>query len=104
LERCFQRSEHGQKKPAGIRSDAEDAAPASATTPARAFAAEHYKMKDGSGDMWIAVKPGPYGVVKSQGKESTMLLTKVITDGKDEITGIPQPFNPMMFGQNQQHP
>ena len=48
---------------------------------------------------------GPYGLVKFQGKAATMLLTKVITDGKDKITGSPQPFNPMMFGQpDQQHP
>ena len=95
---------HGQKRPADIRGDAEDVGPESVTTPAGTFAAEHYRMKDGSADMWIAAKAGPYGLVKFQGKDSTMLLTKVITDGKDKITGTPQPFNPMMFGQDQQHP
>ncbi len=95
---------HGQKKPTDIRSEAEDVGPESVTTPAGTFATEHYRMKDGSGDMWIAAKAGPYGLVKFQGKDSTMLLTKVITDGKDKITGTPQPFNPMMFGQDQQHP
>jgi hypothetical protein len=95
---------HGQKRPTDIRGDAEDVGPESVTTPAGTFATEHYKMKDGSADMWIASKAGPYGLVKFQGKDSTMLLTKVITDGKDKITGTPQPFNPMMFGQDQQHP
>ncbi|MFZ0580566.1 MAG: hypothetical protein WAN72_19590 [Candidatus Acidiferrales bacterium] len=95
---------HGQKRPTDIRSDAEDVGPESVTTAAGTFAAEHYKMKDGSGDMWIAAKAGPYGLVKFQGKDTTMLLTKVITDGKDKITGTPQPFNPMMFGQDHQHP
>jgi hypothetical protein len=95
---------HAQKRPTDIRSDAEDVGPESVTTPAGTFATEHYKMKDGSGDMWIAAKAGPYGLVKFQGKDSTMLLTRVITDGKDKITGTPQPFNPMMFGQDQQHP
>ncbi|MGA7913848.1 MAG: hypothetical protein WCA00_01335 [Candidatus Acidiferrales bacterium] len=95
---------HGQKRPTDIRSEAEDVGSESVTTPAGTFATEHYKMKDGSGDMWIAAKAGPYGLVKFQGKDSTMLLTKVITDGKDKITGTPQPFNPMMFGQDQQHP
>jgi hypothetical protein len=95
---------HGQKKPTDIRSEAEDVGPESVTTPAGTFATEHYRMKDGSGDMWIAAKAGPYGLVKFQGKDTTMLLTKVITDGKDKITGTPQPFNPMMFGQDQQHP
>jgi hypothetical protein len=95
---------HGQKKPTDIRSEAEDVGPEPVTTPAGTFATEHYRMKDGSGDMWIAAKAGPYGLVKFQGKDTTMLLTKVITDGKDKITGTPQPFNPMMFGQGQQHP
>jgi hypothetical protein len=58
-----------------------------------------------AGDVWVAKQAGPYGLVKFQGKDTTMLLTKVITDGKDKITGTPQPFNPMMFGQqDQQHP
>ncbi len=96
---------HGQKRPTDIRGDAADIGQESVTTPAGTFATEHYQMKDGSGDMWIADKAGPYGLVKFQGKDTTMLLTKVITDGKDKITGTPQPFNPMMFQQpDQQHP
>ncbi|MFZ0234909.1 MAG: hypothetical protein WA772_18885 [Candidatus Acidiferrales bacterium] len=94
----------GQKRPIDSRADAQDVGPESVTTPAGTFATEHYKMKDGSGDMWIADKAGPYGLVKFQGKDTTMVLTKVITDGKDKITGTPQPFNPMMFQQDQQHP
>jgi hypothetical protein len=96
---------HGQKRPTDIRGDAEDVGPEPVTTPAGTFATEHYRMKDGSGDVWLAAKAGPYGLVKFQGKDTTMLLTKVITDGKDKITGTPQPFNPMMFQPpDQQHP
>jgi hypothetical protein len=95
---------NAQKQSADIRDRAEDVGPETVTTPAGTFAAEHYKMKDGSGDAWVAPKAGPYGLVKFQGKDSTMVLTKVITDAKDKITGTPQPFNPMMFQQNQQHP
>ena len=96
---------HGQKRSADVRNEAEDVGSESVTTPAGTFTTEHYKMKDGSGDVWVAEKAGPYGLVKYQGKDVTMLLTKVITDGKDKITGTPQPFNPMMFGQqDQQHP
>jgi hypothetical protein len=96
---------HGQKRSADVRTEAEDVGSESVTTPAGTFTTEHYKMKDGSGDVWVAEKAGPYGLVKFQGKDATMLLTKVITDGKDKITGSPQPFNPMMFGQpDQQHP
>jgi hypothetical protein len=92
-----------QKQPADIRDRAEDVGNETVTTPAGTFTAEHYKMKDGTGDAWVAPKAGPYGLVKFQGKDSTMVLTKVVTDAKDKITGTPQPFNPMMFQQDQ-HP
>jgi hypothetical protein len=90
-----------QKQPADIRDRAEDVGSETVTTPAGTFTAEHYKMKDGSGDAWVAPKAGPYGLVKFQGKETSMVLTKVITDAKDKITGTPVPFNPMMFQQDQ---
>jgi hypothetical protein len=93
-----------QKQAADIRDRAEDVGSESITTPAGTFTAEHYKMKDGSGDAWVAPKAGPYGLVKFQGKDTSMVLTKVITDAKDKITGTPVPFNPMMFQQDQQHP
>jgi hypothetical protein len=94
----------GQKQPTDIRSQADDLGSESVTTPAGTFTAEHYKMKDGSGDVWIADKAGPYGLVKFQGKDASMQLTKIINDGKDKIKGTPQPFNPMMMGQqDQQH-
>jgi hypothetical protein len=95
---------NAQKQSADIRDRAEDVGSETVTTPAGTFVTEHYKMKDGSGDAWVAPKAGPYGLVKSQGKDSSMVLTKVITDAKDKITGTPQPFNPTMFQQNQQHP
>jgi hypothetical protein len=93
-----------QKQPADIRDRAEDVGSETVTTPAGTFTAEHYKMKDGSGDAWVAAKAGPYGLVKFQGKDTSMVLTKVIADAKDKITGTPVPFNPMMFQQDQQHP
>jgi hypothetical protein len=93
-----------QKQPADIRDRAEDVGSETITTPAGTFTAEHYKMKDGSGDAWVAPKAGPYGLVKFQGKDTSMVLTKVITDAKDKITGTPVPFNPMAFQQDQQHP
>ena len=96
---------NAQKQPADIREQAEDVGSESVTTPAGTFTTEHYQMKDGSGDAWVAAKAGPYGLVKYQGKDTSMVLTKVITDAKDKITGTPQPFNPMMFQQpEQQHP
>jgi len=93
-----------QKQSADIRERAEDVGSESITTPAGTFTVEHYKMKDGSGDAWVAPKAGPYGLVKFQGKDTTMVLTKVITDAKDKITGTPVPFNPMSLQQQDQHP
>jgi hypothetical protein len=93
-----------QKQSADIRDRAEDVGSETVTTPAGAFTAEHYRMKDGSGDAWVAPKAGPYGLVKFQGKDTSMVLTKVITDAQDKITGTPVPFNPMMFQQQDQHP
>lgn len=87
---------------ADIRSEAEDVGSESVTTPAGTFACEHYRMKDGSADVWVAKNVAPYGVVKSTSKDTTMLLTRVITNAKDKITGTPVPFNPM--GMMQQRP
>jgi hypothetical protein len=89
-----------QQKPQStdIRSEAEDLGVETVTTPAGTFEAHHYKMKDQSGDSWISEKVAPYGLIKHQGKDSTMILTKVVTDAKDKITGTPVPFNPMMMG------
>lgn len=91
-----------QNVPSDIRSTAEDVGSESVTVPAGTFTCEHYRMKDGSGDTWVSAKVAPFGVVKHQGKDSTMVLTKVITDAKDKIVGPPQPFNPM--GMMQQAP
>lgn len=85
-----------------IRSSATDVGSESVTVPAGTFTCEHYRMKEGSGDTWVSTKVAPFGVVKHQGKDTTMVLTKVITDAKDRIVGTPQPFNPM--GMTQQPP
>jgi hypothetical protein len=86
-----------QAQPSDIRPQAEDVGSETITVPAGTFACDHYRMKDGSGDTWISSKVNPFGVVKHQGKDTTMVLTKVITDAKDKIVGTPQPFNPMMM-------
>jgi hypothetical protein len=87
---------------ADIRTRADDVGSESVTTPAGTFQCEHYRLKDGSGDTWISPQVAPWGLVKHQGKDSTMVVTKVITGAKDKITGTPQPFNPMMMGQKPQ--
>jgi hypothetical protein len=84
-------------QPADIRTDAQDLGSESITVPAGTFACEHYRTKDGS-EAWLAKEVSPWGAVKYQGKESTMVLVKGITDAKDKIVGAPQPFNPAMMG------
>jgi hypothetical protein len=85
-----------------IRTTSEDVGSESVTVPAGTFACEHYRSKDGAGDTWVSAKVSPLGVVKHQGKDSTMVLTKVIADAKDKIMGIPVPFNPMMMAPPQE--
>jgi len=82
-----------------IRGASQDVGSESITVPAGTFSCEHYRAKDGSSDTWVSTKVSPLGVVKYQGKDSTMVLTQVVTDAKDKITGTPQPFNPMMMMQ-----
>ena len=92
-------TQNREKQPADIRQLAEVVGPESVTTPAGTFATTHYKMKDGSGDVWVADKAGPFGMVKFIGKDNSMVLVKVESDAKDKITGTPVPFNPMAMGQ-----
>src|ERR1700730_6694176 len=81
-----------------MRTDAQDLGSESITVPAGTFTCEHYRAKDGS-DSWLGKDVPPWGLIKHQGKDSTLVLVKVITDAKDKIVGTPQPFNPMMMGQ-----
>lgn len=85
---------NAQPQPTDIRTKADDLGTESITTPAGTFSCEHFKMKDGSGDAWLSEKVSPFGLVKSQGKDSTLVLIKVVTGVTDKITGTPQPFNP----------
>jgi hypothetical protein len=87
-----------------IRGESEDVGKEPVTTPAGTFACEHYRAKDGSYDTWVNSQVSPFGVVKSQGKNSSMMLTKVITDAHDKIVGTPVPFNPQMMMQQMQGP
>jgi hypothetical protein len=83
-----------QTTPTDIRDKAERVGTEAITVPAGTFSCEHYRMKDGSADVWISDKVAPWGLVKTQGKDSSMILTKVITDAKDHITGTPKKFDP----------
>ena len=80
-----------------LRDKADKVGSESVTVPAGTFTADHYHLKDGSGDFWVSDKVSPYGVIKGQGKDFSMVLTKVVTDAKDKITGTPVPFNPRLM-------
>lgn len=94
------RHEHSSQS-ADVRSDGQDLGSESITVPAGTFTCEHYRTKDGS-DVWVSKDVAPWGMVKYQGKDSSMVLTKVISDAKDKIIGVPQPFNPMLMAQPHQ--
>ncbi len=91
------RGPNGGGAPADVRSESEDLGVESVTTPAGTFSCHHYRMKDGSSDTWVNESVPPFGLVKSQTKDSTTVLVKTLTGVKDKITGTPQPFNPMMM-------
>lgn len=80
-----------------IRDKAEKVGSESVAVPAGTFTADHYRMKDGSGDFWLSEKVSPYGLIKGQSKDFNMVLTKVVTDAKDNITGTPVPFDPRLM-------
>lgn len=91
-----------QTTPANIADKAELVGTESVTVPAGTFTCQHYRMKDGNGEGWVSDKVGPWGLVKSQGKDNSMVLTKVITDATDHITGTPTKFDPMQMMRNRQ--
>lgn len=80
-----------------LRDKADKVGSESVTVPGGTFTADHYHLKDGSGDFWVSDKVSPYGVIKGQGKDFSMVLIKVVTDAKDKITGTPVPFNPRLM-------
>ncbi len=83
------------EQPADVRERAERVGSETITTPAGTFTCEHWRMKDGSADVWYSDKVAPYGLVKMTGSESTMTLMRVITNAKTHITGTPQKFDPV---------
>jgi hypothetical protein len=91
-----------QTIPADIHDKSEVVGTESVTTPAGTFSCEHVRQKDGSSDVWISDKVSPWSLVKYQDSKSTMVLTKVITDAKDRITGTPTKFDPMQMMHNRQ--
>ncbi len=72
---------------ADFREDAIRVGTETITVPAGTFTCEHWKSKDGTTDAWIAEKTGPWGLVKSVSKDSTMVLMRTISNATTKIKG-----------------
>jgi hypothetical protein len=89
---------------ADIRQNAGRMGTETITVPAGTFLCEHYRMTDGSGDVWFSPKVSPWGLVKFTGQESSLVLLKTIADAKDHITGTPTKFDPTQMMRQTQKP
>jgi hypothetical protein len=69
------------------------------TVPAGTFICQHWKKKDGKGDVWVNEKITPFGMVKEVDNGSSEVLLRVITGATDHITGPVTPFDPRVFQQ-----
>lgn len=69
------------------------------TVPAGTFLCDHWTKDTGKGDVWISSKVSPMRLVKSVENGDVMVLSKIITDAKDHITGTPMKFDPQMMRQ-----
>jgi hypothetical protein len=84
-----------QARPVDMRNQADLLGTETITVPAGTFACQHYRAKDGSSEVWVSDEISPWSLVKTQGKASSMVLTRVITDAKDKITGTPRKPTPV---------
>lgn len=86
----------GASAPKDIRDKGEMVGTETITVPGGTFSCQHWRAKDGTGDVWVSPKVGPWGLVKMEGKDASMVLIKLITDAKDHITGTPISMQQMM--------
>jgi hypothetical protein len=77
----------------------------SVTVPAGTFSCEHWRNDKSNSDIWTSDKITPVGMVKEVTPNASMVLTKVITDAQDRITGPVRQFDmqQMMQQMQQQH-
>ena len=77
----------------------------SVTVPAGTFSCEHWRNDKSNSDTWTSDKVTPVGMVKEVSPHGSMVLTKVITDAQDRITGPVTKFDmqQMMQQMQQQH-
>jgi hypothetical protein len=76
----------------------------SITVPAGTFSCEHWKNDNTGAEVWTSDKVSPFGMVKEVGKDNSMVLSKILSNYPDRITGPVQKFDPQMMMQQMQRP
>lgn len=79
-----------------FRAEAQNLGTESVTTPAGTFSCQHWRTTKDNADVWISDKVKPWGLVKYSEKNSTLTVTKLITNAKTHITGTPMSMEDMM--------
>ena len=69
------------------------------TVPAGTFVCEHLHNDKTNGDMWVSDKITPFGMVKHVDGKRVMVLSKLIPDFQERITGPVKQFDPQAFRQ-----
>jgi len=72
------------------------------SVPAGTFLCEHWRNDKTNSDVWTSDKVTPFGMVKESNPHSSMVLTKVLGDVPDRITGPVQKIDPQMMMQQMQ--
>ena len=77
----------------------------SISVPAGTFSCEHWRNDKRNSDTWTSDKITPVGMVKEVNPNSSMVLTKVLSDAQERITGPVKKFDMqgMMQQMQQQH-
>ena len=78
----------------------------SVTVPAGTFSCEHWRNDKTHGDVWTSDKVTPFGMVKEiSGNGNTQVLSKILDNATDRITGPVKQFDmqQMMQEMQQQH-
>lgn len=68
--------------PSDIREEAELIGSETISVPAGTFACQHYRLRSGSGDVWVSDKVSPWGLVKMLFKNENQPL-EFRTDGRE---------------------
>ena len=72
------------------------------TVPAGTFSCEHWKNDKNGAEAWTSDKVVPFGMVKEFGKDSSMILIKVLDNVPDRITGPVKQFDMQQMMQQMQ--